>query len=99
MIFLKGQCEMVMLGEDIPKQLKSNGMLQCYPGMEESDDEDLDALAESYDIQMGTSFFLKIKIKKYFFFLKNKNISFYYYIEINIKKSFKFGINIYALDI
>ena len=44
---------MVMLGEDIPKQLKSNGMLQCYPGMEESDDEDLDALAESYDIQMG----------------------------------------------
>lgn len=44
---------MVMLGEDIPKQLKSNGMLQCYPGMEESDDEDLDALAESYDVQMG----------------------------------------------
>lgn len=31
--------------------------------------------------------------------MKNKNISFYYYIEINIKKSFKFGINIYALDI
>lgn len=52
-MFLKGQCEMVMLGEDIPKQLRSNGMLQCYPGMEESDDEDLDALAESYDIQMG----------------------------------------------
>lgn len=44
---------MVMLGEDIPKQLKSNGTLQCYPGMEESDDEDLDALAESYDVQMG----------------------------------------------
>lgn len=52
-VFPKGQCEMVMLGEDIPKQLKSNGMLQCYPGMEESDDEDLDALAESYDVQMG----------------------------------------------
>lgn len=45
---------MVMLGENIPKQLKANGTLQCYPGMEESDDEeDLDALAESYDIQMG----------------------------------------------
>lgn len=44
---------MVMLGEDIPKQMKENGMLQCYPGREESDDEDLDALAESYDIQMG----------------------------------------------
>ncbi|KAI4483045.1 hypothetical protein M0804_008100 [Polistes exclamans] len=47
-----GMCEMVMLGEDIPKEMKSNGTLQCYPGMEESDDEDLDALAESYDIQM-----------------------------------------------
>nr|XP_034182069.1 target of rapamycin complex 2 subunit MAPKAP1 [Osmia lignaria] len=51
-----GQCEMVMLGEDIPKQLKSNGTLQCYPGMEESDDEDLDALAESYDIQMDMEY-------------------------------------------
>ncbi|KAI4501175.1 hypothetical protein M0802_003548 [Mischocyttarus mexicanus] len=47
-----GMCEMVMLGKDIPKEMKSNGTLQCYPGMEESDDEDLDALAESYDIQM-----------------------------------------------
>lgn len=47
-------CEMVMLGEDIPKQLKSNG-LKCYPGMEESDDEDLDAMSESYDMQMGTT--------------------------------------------
>jgi hypothetical protein len=48
---------MVMLGEDIPKQLKENRILQCYPGMEESDDdEDLDALAESYDIQMGIRF-------------------------------------------
>ncbi|XP_029160366.1 target of rapamycin complex 2 subunit MAPKAP1 isoform X2 [Nylanderia fulva] len=47
-----GMCEIVMLGEDIPKQLKANGTLQCYPGMEDSDDEDLVALAESYDIQM-----------------------------------------------
>lgn len=45
-------CEMVMLGEDIPKQLKANGA-RCYPGMEDSDDEDLDAMSESYDIQMG----------------------------------------------
>ncbi|KAH0952635.1 hypothetical protein HN011_005806 [Eciton burchellii] len=52
-----GMCEMVMLGEDIPKQLKENRILQCYPGMEESDDdEDLDALAESYDIQMDMEF-------------------------------------------
>lgn len=51
-----GMCEMVMLGEDIPKELRTNGILQCYPGMEESDDEDLDALAESYDIQMNMEF-------------------------------------------
>lgn len=54
---------MVMLGEDIPKQLKASGMLQSYPGMEESDDdEDLDALAESYDIQMGTMFHFLVKL-------------------------------------
>lgn len=52
---LEGICDMVILGEDIPKQLKKNGTLQCYPGMEESDDEDLDVMGESYDIQMGTS--------------------------------------------
>lgn len=51
--FCLGACEMVMLGEDLPKQLKANGVLDCYPGMEESDEEDIDAMAESYDIQMG----------------------------------------------
>ncbi|KAG7197866.1 hypothetical protein KM043_001677 [Ampulex compressa] len=51
-----GTCEMVMLGEDIPKQLKAREVLQCYPGTDESDDEDLDALAESYDIQMDMEF-------------------------------------------
>ncbi|XP_043275029.1 stress-activated map kinase-interacting protein 1 [Venturia canescens] len=55
-----GMCEIVMLGEDIPKQLKSNG-LKCYPGMEESDDEDLDAMAESYDIQMDMEFGLRAR--------------------------------------
>lgn len=44
-------CEIVMSGEDIPKQLKANGA-RCYPRMEDSDDEDLDT--ESYDIQMST---------------------------------------------
>ena len=44
-------CELVMLGEDIPRQLKSNGA-KCYPGLDDSDDEDLDAMSESYDIQM-----------------------------------------------
>lgn len=51
-----GMCDMVILGEDIPKQLKKNGTLQCYPGMEESDDEDLDVMGESYDIQMDMEF-------------------------------------------
>ncbi|XP_076276533.1 SAPK-interacting protein 1 isoform X1 [Lasioglossum baleicum] len=51
-----GQCEIVMVGEDIPKQLKSNGTLHCYPGMESSDDEDLDGLGESYDVQMDIEY-------------------------------------------
>ncbi|XP_012531064.1 target of rapamycin complex 2 subunit MAPKAP1 isoform X2 [Monomorium pharaonis] len=51
-----GMCDMVILGEDIPKQLKKNGTLQCYPGMEESDDEDLDVMGESYDIQMDMEY-------------------------------------------
>lgn len=51
-----GKCEMVMLGEDIPRQLKLNGALQYYPEMDESDDEDLDALAESYDIKIDMEF-------------------------------------------
>lgn len=46
---------MVMVGEDIPKQIKAYS--ECYyPGDEESDDEDLDAMSESYDIQMGKIF-------------------------------------------
>ncbi|KAK0180037.1 hypothetical protein PV327_005720 [Microctonus hyperodae] len=48
-----GMCEIVMSGEDIPKQLKANGA-RCYPRMEDSDDEDLDT--ESYDIQMNMEF-------------------------------------------
>lgn len=55
-------CEAVMPREDIPKQLKANGA-QCYLGFEESDDEDLDALTESYDIQMGDYIYLFIYYK------------------------------------
>ena len=44
---------MVLLGEDIPKQLKNRGVLQPYPETEDTDEEDLDNLAESYDIRMG----------------------------------------------
>jgi hypothetical protein len=46
-------CEMVMARDDIPKDLQNNGALYTYPGIEDSDEEDLDALADSYDIQMG----------------------------------------------
>ena len=51
--FFKGMCEMVMVGEDLPKTFKLNGTLQSYPCLEESDEEDLDALGESYDILFG----------------------------------------------
>lgn len=49
-----GLCEVVMLGDDIPKALKQNGSVHCYPGNDDNDDEDLN-MAESYEIQMGNS--------------------------------------------
>lgn len=42
-----------MARDDIAKDLQKNGTLHAYPGNEDSDEEDLDALTESYDIQMG----------------------------------------------
>ena len=47
---------MVLLGDDIPKLLKENGSLNCYPGNDDSEEEDLN-MAESYEIHMGTNFF------------------------------------------
>lgn len=41
-----------MIGEDIPKTLKSNKLMRSY-GDDDSDDEDIDAMAESFEIQMG----------------------------------------------
>lgn len=65
-------CDMVILGEDIPKQLKKNGTLQCYPGMEDSDDEDLDVMGESYDMQLGI--FVLILYKNIFMLYKTQVI-------------------------
>ena len=50
---IQGMCEMVMVRDDMPKDLLNSGTVHAYPGTEDSDEEDLDALADSYDIQMG----------------------------------------------
>ncbi|KAJ8680845.1 hypothetical protein QAD02_016632 [Eretmocerus hayati] len=51
-----GLCEMVMVKDDIPKNLHNSGALYAYPGAEDSDEEDLDALTDSYDIHMDMEF-------------------------------------------
>lgn len=62
-----GLCEMVMLGEDLPRQLhakykednkneEKNADYFCYPGFEESEDEEADILAQSYDLQFDMDF-------------------------------------------
>lgn len=49
-----GMCETIMMNEDLPKQFlqKCEQLeLHCYPGLDEqSDDEDLDLTAQSFDI-------------------------------------------------
>jgi hypothetical protein len=50
-----GMCEQVMLSEDLPNQLANNlnseEVFYCYPGLENSDNEELD-FSNSYEIQM-----------------------------------------------
>lgn len=55
LLVFEGMCEMVMVRDDVPKDLLSSGVLNAYPGAEDSDEEDLDAMSESYDIQMGNN--------------------------------------------
>ncbi|XP_055380351.1 stress-activated map kinase-interacting protein 1 [Condylostylus longicornis] len=48
-------CETVMTSDDLPKHFlskNSNNTCLCYPGLDQSDDEDLDAAAQSYEIHM-----------------------------------------------
>jgi hypothetical protein len=49
---------MVMAGEDIPRKLSSITKFDCYPGVDESDDEEgeMDVMGQSFDIQSGKEF-------------------------------------------
>jgi hypothetical protein len=51
-------CEMVMVGEDIPRKLSNMTKFDCYPGVDESDDEEdeMDVMGQSFDIQSGKDF-------------------------------------------
>ncbi|XP_058803465.1 target of rapamycin complex 2 subunit MAPKAP1 [Phymastichus coffea] len=51
-----GMCETVMVRDDIPKHLLNSGVLSAYPNAEDSDDEDLDALGDSYDLNFDIEF-------------------------------------------
>ncbi|KAL7287888.1 hypothetical protein TKK_0017951 [Trichogramma kaykai] len=51
-----GLCEIVMAKDDIPRELYESGSVYVYPGAEDSDEEDLDALSDSYDILMDMEF-------------------------------------------
>lgn len=57
-ILLLGMCEMVMIGEDIPRKLSNVTKFDCYPGVDESDDEDdeVDVMGQSFDIHSGKDF-------------------------------------------
>jgi hypothetical protein len=53
-----GMCEMVMIGEDIPRRLSNVTKFDCYPGVDESDDEDdeVDVMGQSFDIHSDIDF-------------------------------------------
>ncbi|CAB0030174.1 unnamed protein product [Trichogramma brassicae] len=53
---ITGLCEIVMAKDDIPRELYESGSVYVYPGAEDSDEEDLDALSDSYDILMDMEF-------------------------------------------
>lgn len=47
-----------MVGEDIPRKLANVNKFDCYPGVDESDDEEdeTDVMGQSFDIQSGIDF-------------------------------------------
>lgn len=46
-------CEVVMGGENLARQM-SVSKYDCYPGVEESDEEDeMDVMGQSYDLHAG----------------------------------------------
>lgn len=54
-----------MVRDDIPKNLLNNGILSAYPNAEDSDDEDLDALGDSYDLNFGKTIFQSLFVNSY----------------------------------
>ena len=55
---------MVMVGEDIPRKLSSVTKFDCYPGVDESDDEDdeMDVMGQSFDIHSGKDFKMTLTV-------------------------------------
>ncbi|KAE8742580.1 hypothetical protein FOCC_FOCC011874 [Frankliniella occidentalis] len=51
-----GMCEMVMQGENLSKKLISSTKFDCYPGEDDSEDDDMDAMGQSFDIQSDLDF-------------------------------------------
>ncbi|XP_049954431.1 target of rapamycin complex 2 subunit MAPKAP1 [Schistocerca serialis cubense] len=52
-----GISEMAMLGEDIPKTMAELSRLECYPGLDMSDEEDdMDSFGQSFDIKSDIGF-------------------------------------------
>lgn len=47
-------CEMVMQGENLSRKLVSSTKYDCYPGEDDSDEDDMDAMGQSFDIQSGS---------------------------------------------
>ncbi|KAJ1520750.1 hypothetical protein ONE63_003845 [Megalurothrips usitatus] len=51
-----GLCELVMQGENLSRKLVSSTKFDCYPGEDESDEDDMDAMGQSFDIQSDLDF-------------------------------------------
>lgn len=49
-------CEMVMQGENLSKKLIFATKFDCYPGEDDSDEDDMDAMGQSFDIQSDLDF-------------------------------------------
>lgn len=42
-----------MQGENLSRKLVSSTKYDCYPGEDDSDEDDMDAMGQSFDIQSG----------------------------------------------
>ena len=51
-----GMCEMVMQGENLSKKLVSTTKFDCYPGEDDCEEDDMDAMGQSFDIQSDLEF-------------------------------------------